>query len=453
MNILIIGGGKFGSTLVDCLIKEGHDIALIDTNYKLVENLVAKYDILGICGNGANVETLKEAGVAKARVLIAATHSDEVNVLCALIGKKLGAHHTVARIRAPEYSKQLLFMRQELGISMAVNPEMETAAEISRVLRSMHTVKIESFCRGRADLVELRLTEESPFVGLRLWELYKKFKLKILICAVKRGDEIHIPDGNFVLEAGDSIHITASHGDLSEMFGILGYAKQRVRSVLIVGGGTIAYYLGSELCENGIRVKIVEIDEKRCVELSEKLPKATIINGNGTDETLLVEEGIDNFDACVALTGIDEENIIISLCAKYRKIPYIISKVNNSSLLRVINDDRMSAIAPKTISANHVVRYVRSKQGDVSGSVQTLYKMVDSRVEAVEFIVGEGAACVRTPLRELKLKPGILIACIVRGGKVIIPGGDDTIEVNDNIVVVSSDLYLRNLDEIMDVKS
>lgn len=450
MNIIIIGGGKFGSTLVDCLIKEGHDIALIDTNYRVIENIVGRYDVMGICGNGANIETLREAGIAKANVLIAATSSDEVNVLCALVGKKLGAHHTVARVRAPEYSRQLVFMRNELGISMMVNPELETAQEISRVLRSMRTVKIESFAKGRADLVELRVTEDSPFSGLRLWEFYKKFKIRILVCAVQRDDGIHIPDGNFMIESGDKIHITASHNDMGELFKLFGYEKQKVHSVLIVGGGAIAYYLARDLAESGIRVKIIELDEKRCVELSEKLPKATIICGNGTNEDLLIEEGVDNFDACVALTGIDEENIIISLCARIRKIPYIIAKVNNSSLLRVINSENIdNAVSPKAISANHVVRYVRSKQSDESGAVQTLYKLVDNKVEAVEFIVKEDSPCIGEPLRTLKMKPGILIACIVRGGKVIIPGGDDTIEPNDNVVVVSSGLFLRNLEEIM----
>jgi len=450
MNIIIIGGGKLGTLLVEYLIKEGHDIALIDTNYKLIENIVGKYDILGVCGNGANIETLKEAGVAKANILIAVTSSDEVNVLCALIGKKLGARHTVARVRTPEYSRQLLFMRNELGISMTTNPELETANEISRILRSMHTVKIESFAKGRADLVEIHMNDDSPFVGVKLWEIYSKFKLKILICAVQRGDEIYIPDGNFVLQSGDIVQITASHSDISEMFKILGYEKQRVRSVFIVGGGTIAYYLARELSELGIKVKIVELSEKRCIELSDNLPKVDVICGNGTNEELLSEEKIDQFDACISLTGIDEENIIISLASKFRKIPYVITKVNNTSLLRILSRESLeNIISPKAISANHIVRYVRSKQSDISDSVQNLYKFVDNKVEAVEFVVKEESDCTGKPLRELKLKRGILIACIVRNGKAIIPGGSDTIEKNDNVVVVSSDLYLRNLDEII----
>ena len=450
MNIIIVGGGKLGSMLIEYLAKEGHNISLIDTNYKLIESMVGKYDVLGICGNGANIETLKEAGVAKTDILISVTSSDEVNVLTALVGKKLGARHTVARVRAPEYSKQLLFMRSELGIGMAVNPELETAREISRILRSMHTVKIESFARGRADLVEIPMAEDSPFVGLKLSELYKKFKLKILICAVQRGEEVYIPDGNFKIEAGDVVEITASHSDINEMFSLLGYEKQKVRSVFIVGGGMIAYYLARDLAEIGIKVKIVEMSEKRCTELSEMLPKADVICGNGTDDTLLNEEQLDQFDACIALTGIDEENIIIALTAKFRKIPYVISKVNNTSFLRIMNKDSLdNIVSPKAISANHIVRYVRSKQSDIYGAVQNLYKFVEGKVEAVEFVVREESACTGTPLRELKRKPGILIACIVRNGKVIIHGGDDTIEKNDNVVVVSSGLYLRNLDEII----
>ena len=450
MNIIIVGGGKLGSMLVEYLAKEGHNISLIDTNYKLIESIVGKYDVLGICGNGANIETLKEAGVAKTDILISVTSSDEVNVLTALVGKKLGARHTVARVRAPEYSKQLLFLRSELGIGMAVSPELETAREISRILRSMHTVKIESFARGRADLVEIPMTEESPFVGLKLSELYKKFKLKILICAVQRGEEVYIPNGNFKIEAGDVVEITASHSDINEMFSLLGYEKQKVRSVFIVGGGMIAYYLARELAEIGIKVKIVEMSEKRCTELSEMLPKTDVICGNGTDDTLLNEEQLDQFDACIALTGIDEENIIIALTAKFRKIPYVISKVNNTSFLRIMNKDSLdNIVSPKAISANHIIRYVRSKQSDIYGAVQNLYKFVEGRVEAVEFVVREESACTGTPLRELKRKPGTLIACIVRNGKVIIPGGDDTIEKNDNVVVVSSGLYLRNLDEII----
>ncbi|MBQ9510690.1 MAG: Trk system potassium transporter TrkA [Clostridia bacterium] len=450
MNIIIVGGGKLGSALVDFLIKEGHDIALIDTNYNTVESLVGKYDILGICGNGANVETLRDAGIGKAQILIAATPSDEVNILCCLEGKKLGAHHTIARVRAPEYSKQLVFMRKELGISMVVNPELETAAEIFRMIRSSRTLKIDSFAKGRADIVEIKIADDSPFAGLQLLDINNKFKFKVLVCAVQRNNEIFIPDGRFRIEAGDKISVTASPSELDSMFKLLGYTKQRVRSVLIVGGGTIAIYLAQQLIENNIRVKILEMSEKRCEELSEKLPKATIINGNGSDESLLSEEGVEKYDACVALTGIDEENIVISLYAKAKKIPTIISKVNNSSLLRMINSLTLeNTISPKQITSNHIARYVRSKQNDHGASVQTLYKLVENQVEAVEFIVSDNEKCIGIPLRNLKLKSGILIACIVRGGKTLIPGGDDTIEINDNVIVVSNGLYLRTLSEIL----
>lgn len=450
MNIIVVGGGKLGGALVDCLIKEGHDIALVDTNYNLVENIVGRYDILGICGNGANVETLRDAGIARANVLIAATQSDEVNILCCLIGKKLGARHTIARVRAPEYSRQLVFMRKELGISMVVNPEMDAAMEISRMLRSARTVKIDSFAKGRADLVELKVSDDSPFAGIRLSELYEKFKFKILVCAVQRNDEIFIPDGHFRIEAGDKIHVTASPAELDVMFKLLGYSKQRVHSVMIVGGGTIALYLARALVESGIRVKIIEMSEKRCEELSEKLPGVSVIFGNGSDEALLSEEGIESFDACVALTGIDEENIIISLYAGTKNVPTVISKVNNDALLSIINTlDLENAISPKSITANHVVKYVRSKQNDDGASVQTLYKLVGNKVEAVEFFVPDEAEYTGKPLREMKFKKGILIACIVRGGKAIIPGGDTTIEPNDSVIVVSNELYLRSLSEMI----
>lgn len=450
MNIIVIGGGKLGASLVDCLVKEGHSIALVDTNYKLVEDLVEKYDILGICGNGSNVETLREAGIAKANILIATTSSDEVNILCCLIGKKLGAHHTIARVRAPEYANQLIFLRNELGISMVINPEFDAAMEIFRMIRSSRTLKIDSFAKGRADIVELKVGEESPFAGIRLSEISSKLKCKILVCAVKRGEDIFIPDGNFIIESGDIINITAATSELDKVFKILGYSKQRVRSVIIIGGGTIALYLARQLLENGIRVKIIETSEKRCEELSEKLPDAEIIHGNGSDEELLSEEGFESFDACVSLTGIDEENIIISLYAEAKNIPTIISKVNNTSLLNITNTLNIeNPISPKAITSNYVVKYVRSKQNADGSSVQTLYKLAGNLVEAVEFIVPENSEYTGVPLKSLKLKQGILVACIVRSGKAIIPGGYDTIEPNDNVIVVSKEHYLRNLGEIL----
>jgi len=448
LNILIIGGGKLGAELIDCLNKEDHNIALIDTNYKTVERFVGKYDILGVHGNGANIDTLREAGIEKTDILIAATASDEINVLSALIGNKLGARHTVVRVRAPEYSKQLVFMRKELGMSMMINPDAEAAREIARTLRSNRNVKMESFSRGRAELIELNVTSDFPFANLRLMDLYKIFKFKILVCAVLRGDDVHIPDGNFKIEVGDRIYVTASRTDLNELFQLLGFSKQRVRSAFIIGGGALGYYLAKELTESEIKVKIVDASEKRCVELSELLPEVSIVCGSGNDEALLFEEGIEKYDAVVTLTGIDEENIILALSAKYMGVPYVIAKVNNMSFIKLTDEKIDTVISPKAISANSIVKYVRSQEENV-GEMLTFHKLVDNMVEAVEFVAQEDAKYLNIPLKNMKLKKGILIACIVRSGKVIIPGGGDVIEPHDNVIIVSKDRYLRNLEEIL----
>ena len=447
MNIVIIGGGKLGAELIDCLSKEDHNIALVDTNYKTVEKFVGKYDILGIHGNGANIDTLREAGIEKTDILIAATASDEVNVLCALIGNKLGARQTVVRVRAPEYSKQLVFMRKELGMRM-INPDAEAAREIARALRSNRNVKMESFSRGRAELIELNVTADFPFANLKLMELYKIFKFKILICAVLRGDDVHIPDGHFKIEVGDRIYVTASRTDLNELFDLLGFSKQRVRSAFIIGGGALGYYLARELIESEIKVKIVDASEKRCVELSELLPEASIVCGSGNDEPLLLEEGLEKYDAVITLTGIDEENIILALSAKYMKVPYVIAKVNNMSFIKLTDEKIDTVVSPKAISANSIVKYVRSQEENV-GEMLTFHKLVDNMVEAVEFVAQEDAEYLNIPLKSMKLKKGILIACIVRSGKVIIPGGADVIEPHDNVIIVSKDRYLRNLEEIL----
>lgn len=450
MNIIIIGAGKLGNALVSCLTKEGHDITLIETNKELTETIVGKYDVLGISGNGANIDTLRQAGVQKADIVIATTANDELNVLCCLLSSKLGARHTVARVRETRYSKQLAFMRQELGISMVVNPELDAANEISRILRSSRTIKIESFAKGRADLVELRVEDHSPLEGVKMSELSSRLKCKVLICAVQRGEKTIIPDGRFVLQTGDRVHITASHIELEKLFKTLGLSKQRVHSAIIVGGSTTAYYLVGQLIDSGFRIKIIEQDRDKCERFSETFPKATVICGNGTNDSLMDEEGLGQYDACVALTGIDEENIIISLLARSKQVPSIITKVNNSSLLRVINELSVdNTISPKDLTANHIVKYVRSQESNDSSSVQTLYKLFDNSIEAVEFVVTEDCACTHIPLKELKKKNNLLIACIVRAGQTLIPDGNDTMEVGDSVVVVSSDLYLRNLDEIL----
>jgi len=313
MNIVIVGNGTFGNTLTEYISKEKYDVVVIDTNPDIIEKVITRYDVLGIVGNGMNYDTQMEAGVNHADILIATTPSDELNILCCIVAKKIGAKNTIARVRNPEYAKQKAFWRDSLGINQIVNPDLETAEEISRILRFPAAVKIESFSKGRVELAEIKLGEGNPLISLALHSLNRKFNIKVLVCAVQRGDDVYIPDGNFILEQGDSIYVTASHSALSSFVKTLGIYKQRVKSALIIGGGKTGYYLTRILCDSGLDVKLIEKDEKRCEELTEMLPDARIVNGEGTEQALLMEERIESFDACVSLSHIDEENIIISL--------------------------------------------------------------------------------------------------------------------------------------------
>lgn len=450
MNIIICGGGKIGTAITANLCKEGHDIVVVDINPKVVDYLVNEYDVMGLCGNGANYEVLEEAGVAKTHIFIATSSSDELNILSCMVAKKFGARHCIARVRNPDYAKQQVFMREEFGLSMMVNPEYDAANEISRMLRFPAALKIDSFAKGRVELAEIKLLDHTPLCGHPINTLYKEYGVKILICAVQREDQVLIPTGDFVLQAGDKIHITGSHSNLNAFLKKLGIYKQPVHSVIIVGGGKIAYYLARQLCETGIRVKIIEQNKARCVFLSEALPKATICCGDGTDQALLLEEGIENTDACVTLTDIDEENIIVSTYAAVKGVYKNITKVNRTSLGDILDSIGLdSVITPKSITADLIVQYVRAKQNSKGSNVLTLYKLINGQLEALEFTVRENNKFLGKPLKTLPLKKDLLIASIIRGNKQIIPQGDDTIELHDSVVVVTSNPHLGDLNEIL----
>ncbi len=451
MKIVIVGDGKVGATLTEHLSKEGHDVVVIDQNPKVVEEMVNQYDVMGISGNGASYGVLMEAGANKANLLIAATSSDELNILSCMVSKKIGARHTIARVRNPEYSQQLVFLREELGLSMVVNPEMETATEICRLLRFPSAINIETFARGRVELAEIKVNPGSALDHQPLYNLPDRLRVKILICAVQRDGKVIIPDGNFILQAGDKIHVTASHAELATFFKILGIYKQRARNVMIVGGGKIAHYLAFQLLDAGMQVKIIELDRQRCHALSEWLPKATIIHGDGTDQELLLQEGIEQMDAVVSLTGMDEENILISMYAQSLKRDKVVTKINRLAFLDMLGNMGLDTIvSPKTIAANRIIRYVRAMHNSTGSSVQTLYKLVGGQVEALEFIVAENAKFVGIPLKDLKTKPNILLACIIRNNKVIIPRGNDTMEPRDSVIVVTNSQYLRDLSDILE---
>ena len=452
MNIIIVGDGKVGATLVEHLSKEGHDVVVIDRDPKVIEQMVNSYDVMGICGNGANCEIQLEAGVDSADLFIAATSSDELNILSCLMAKKAGAGHTIARVRNPDYLKQLPFFKDALGLSMIVNPEYDAANEIAKVLRFPNAINIETFYRGLVDLVEIKIDEGNPLCNMQMTDIFNKFGIKILVCAVQRKNEVIIPRGDFIFKAGDRIHITAPRGVLVDFMKKLKIYKHRTKNIMIVGGGKMGYYLARQLCETGgYNVKIIENDLERCEKLCELLPNADILHGDGTDREILLEQGLDGQDAFVALTTIDEENIIASMYASSLGVIKTVAKVNRVSyeVLESIGMD--SAFSSKAIAANRIVAYVRALENSgEESSVQTLYKLVGGQIEALEFKIETDFSGIDIPLRDLKLKRDTLIACIIRNHKVIYPGGNDCIELGDSIVVVTKRNHISSINEIFE---
>ena len=450
MDIIVVGGGKVGTALVGILSGE-HRVTVIDQNEVRVNNLTTDYDCKGVVGNCLQTSILAEADVHKASIFIAVTSSDEVNILSCLIAKKMKARHCIARVRSPEFDKQLVFMREELGISMMVNPDYNAANEIAKVLRYPEAINIESFAKGRVDLAEIKITKGSILENLALNQLSRRLRLDVLICAVQRGEELIIPDGNFVLHAGDKIHMTASHTALVKFFKSISavYREKRVKSAVLIGGGRVGYHLARQLIEMGVKVKIIEVDEKRCEQLSQNLNKVSIICGDGTDHDLLKEERVYDADAVVTLTGIDEENILLSLMAKNNGVEKVVTKVNRMTLLQLTETlDLDSIISPKSITVSQILQYVRAKQNSQGNNIITLYRLVNDKLEAIEFVVREQRDYVNVPLKKLKLRSGILIASIVRGNELIVPKGDDCLKVNDSVVIVTTNKGFDDLKEI-----
>lgn len=452
MDIIIVGCGKVGIALAEVLSEE-HNVTVIDKNESLIRAAINDFDIMGIAGNCLQTNVLEEANVDKANLFIAVTASDEVNILSCLIAKKMKARHCIARVRSPEFEKQLVFMREELGISMMVNPDYNAANEIAKVLRYPEAINIESFAKGRVDLAEIRITSGSILDGVALSQLSRRLRLDVLICAVVRSDELIIPNGNFVLRAGDKIHMTGSHSAMVKFFRSISaaYREKRVKSAVLIGGGRVAYHLAQQLIEMGVKVKIIEIDEKRCLELSDRLNKVNISCADGTDHDILEEERVYDADAVVTLTGIDEENILLSLLAKKNGVDKVVTKVNRMSLIQLSDTLSLdSIISPKSITVNQILQYVRAKQNSLGNSVTTLYRLVNDRLEAIEFVIRDPKEYVDVPLKKLKIRSGILIASIVRGNELIIPKGDDCLKVNDSVVVITTNKGFHDLSNIFD---
>ena len=452
MKIIIVGAGKVGSALTQQLSADGHNVTVVDQDPQLIDNIINIYDVMGVCGNGAVYSVQKEAEVEKAELLIATTSSDELNILSCLVAKKLGVNHTIARIRNPEYEKQLRFMREELGLSMVINPERAAAREIARVLRFPAAMKVESSSKGRLELVEYRLPADSALDGLQLADLYRNIRVRVLICAVARKGETIIPSGDFVLRAGDKIYLTSSPDQLAQFFRHLGVFRSKASTVMIVGASKICYYLASDLLEMGMDVKIIDQSESRCISMGERLPKALVIVGDGTDTELLREEGIDQTDAFVAITGIDEANILMAMSAsKQAEKCKVVAKINRKSLVELVSGEHMidSVVSAASVTTELIVQYVRAMQSAAGDHIKTLHRLVDGAVEALEFGVGPNPPFAGIPLKDLQLKSGILLAGIVRqSGKIVIPSGGDVLHPFDDVIVVTTRTSLQKIGDI-----
>lgn len=450
MNIIIVGSGKVGRTLTKQFAKEGHNVVVIDKNPKVIEDVTNDFDVMGICGNGACYNIQKQAGADKSDLLISVTQTDELNILCCMLAKKIGVGHSIARVRTPEYSKQLDFMRTGFGISMLVNPEYEAANEISRILRFPSAIKLESFANGRVELAEIRIGDGNELIGKPVHIIHEKYRVHVLVCAVKRGDEAIIPNGDFIIKNGDRINVTASRPELVSFMKILGLYRSRTRRVMIAGGGKVGYYLARQLVDSGYKVKILEKDEERSLDLSEMLPRAEIICGDATERELLEEQGLAQQDAFVALMGRDEENAIISMYAAAKNVGKVVTKANRISTDVLNSIGLESVISAKDLATDRILRYVRALHNSEGTAVRTLYRIVDGKAEALEFCVPNDFEYIGVTFRELKLKKDLIIACIIRRNKLIFPRGDDCMEAGDTVIVVSSIERLRSLEDIID---
>lgn len=450
LKIIIVGCGKVGATLTEQLCKEGHDIAVVDKSASRVQALTDLYDVMGLVGNGASCSVQMEAGIENADVIISVTDSDELNLLTCTVAKRVGHCAAIARVRNPDYSEEINYLQERLELAMIINPELEAASEIARVLYLPAALSVNTFARGLAEMVRIKIPEGNVLNGQNLAFLGRGITKDILICAVERGSEVQIPGGNFVLKSGDVVSFIASAKASAEFLERIGIQTNRVKDALLIGGGKSSYYLAKQLLEVGIGVKIIESRQSRCEELSILLPKAVIINGDGTKEELLKEEGLEHVEAFVPLTGIDEENILLTLHAREVSQAKVITKINRITFHDVINRLELgSVVYPKYITAEAIIAYVRALTASRDSNVETLYHMFDHRVEAIEFRVGRESGLTGKPLKELKLKNNLLIACINRNGQIIIPGGEDCIFAGDTVIIVTTHTGFYDIQDIL----
>lgn len=452
MNIIIVGDGKVGYTLAEHLSREEHSVTIVDTSDTALRKADESLDVMCIKGNGASVSALKEAGAGQADVLIAATSMDEINMVCCLTAKHMGTRFTIARVRNIEYTEGMNTLKRDMGIDTLINPERGTAVEIARLLRFPSAANIETFYRGRVELMSFLAREGDFFVGQPLSALSKQVRnLPILFCAADRDGQVLIPDGSFVPQVGDRLYIIGAPLGLHEFFNLIGRYAPQIRNVFLVGGGRISYYLAVILEKMNIHTKIVEFSEERCRELSSMLPHSLIICGDGTDQELLASENLAGADAFVSLTGRDEDNLLIGLYALQRKVPKVVAKCNRQNYVGIVRDLGLdSIISPKLFTANQILQIVRGMQNSKGSVMNTLYKIADGGAEAMEFVVNGTTRHLGQPLRELRLKKGILVAVIIHQEKTIIPEGSTTIELGDTVILVSQGQGILDINDIFE---
>lgn len=449
MKIIIVGCGKVGMTLAAQLAKEKHELTVIDEKADRLHRITDHLDAMGIVGNGVNHTVLKEAGIESADLLIAVTGSDEKNLLCCVVAKKAGHCETIARIRNPIYNEEADFLRREFGISMIINQEYAAAEEIFRIFQFPSAVRVDSFAKGNVEMLHFKIVKDSPLIGKKLMQIRPEYEAGVLVCTVMKGDEVIIPNGSYVFEEGDTVAVVARKLDAISFFKKIGMAKNRVQNAILAGGGEMGFYLARMMLKAGSKVTLIEMDKARCEELSEELPDATIICGDATDQDLLSEEGFEHAQGFAALTGVDEENILLSLYAHDTSTAKVVTRVDRGSFNGVINKLNLgSLIYPRIITADVISKFVRSWNPDADSEVETLYKLADGKAEAVEFIIKPDSSFVGIPIQELKFRPNTLIGCIYRNRQVIIPSGQDSLQPGDSVLVVISDYSVSSIREI-----
>ena len=450
LKIIIVGCGKVGSTLVEQLVSEGHDLTVIDNNIEKIEELTNLYDIMGVEGNGASYSVQIEAGIENTDLLIAVTGSDELNLLCCTIAKQVGNCAAIARVRTPDYSKEIGYLREKLGLAMIINPELEAAREIARILYLPTALEVSPFAHGQAELIQFKIPEGNILDGITLAQLSSKVPNKVLVCAIEREGKVVIPSGISEMKAGDVISFVAQRATIKNFMQNISVKTKKVKNTMIIGGGKAAYYLASQLIHMGISVKIIEQNRKRCEELSLLLPKAIIINGDGTDAELLKEEGIDSIESFVPLTGMDEENIMLTLHARQLSDAKVITKINRLAFKNVIAELNLgSVIYPRMITSESIIAYVRAKTASIDSNIETLYHLFDGRVEAIEFSIDVTSKVTDIPLMKLKLKEQVLVAFINRNGRIILPSGQDCIQLGDTVMIVTTHKGFDDVEDIL----